>query len=100
MSSKVQQDYIEEKMKRKINREAPGRRRDYMVKQLEEWRQAGRPTAIDQSLGRNNPRNTNAYENKRLIEMVPTWQKGRPKYMDYRNDNEPNSKKKKKDLKV
>ena len=43
-SYKPAQDRIEASMIREINRTGPGRRLDFLLANLEEWRQAGRPT--------------------------------------------------------
>ncbi len=74
-SSKVMQDILEEIMLKKIRREPPGPRRDFLVRDYELWLANGRPTGVAQGpFGRAPPKS---------IEPIRTWQKGKPIHDDF-----------------
>jgi len=78
-SNRLVQDQQEERAVKRIRATPPGPRRDFYIRDLEVWRQQGRPTYMDQTLG-------NKATPKKHAEMRRTDHDGSPVLRDIQND--------------
>lgn len=81
VGSRVMQDRIEDTMLRQIRHERPGPRRDYLIRDLEYWRQNGKPTYYQPPKGKGQRSLSSA-------EPVRTWRGGKPLWKDVEGDRE------------